>query len=145
MEWWQTLLAVVGGLLLVWAVGLAMLWRARPEDLTVREALRLLPDLVRLVRRLAADRSLPRGVRIRLWLLLAYLLSPVDLVPDVVPVLGYADDVVVVALALRSVVRRAGSDALAAAWPGGPAGMAVVLRLAGLPAGSGPEVGTDRA
>ncbi|WP_116453051.1 DUF1232 domain-containing protein [Blastococcus litoris] len=145
MDWWQTLLAVVGGLLLVWAAGLALLWRARPEDLTVREALRLLPDLVRLVRRLAADPSLPRGVRIRLWLLLAYLLSPVDLVPDVVPVLGYADDVVVVALALRSVVRRAGSDALAAAWPGGPAGLAVVLRLAGLPAGSGPEIGPDRA
>jgi uncharacterized membrane protein YkvA (DUF1232 family) len=97
------------------------------------------------VRRLAADRSLPRGVRVRLWLLLAYLLSPVDLVPDVVPVLGYADDVVVVALALRSVVRRAGGDALAAAWPGGPAGLAVVQRLAGLPAASGPDVRPGRA
>ncbi|TFV63223.1 UNVERIFIED_ORG: DUF1232 domain-containing protein [Bacillus sp. AZ43] len=131
MEWWQTLLAVAGGLLLLWAVLLALLWRARPEDLTVREALRLLPDLVRLVRRLAADRSLPRGVRVRLWLLLAYLLSPVDLVPDVVPVLGHADDVVVVALALRSVVRTAGRDAVARAWPGGAAGLSVVLRLAG--------------
>ena len=139
MDWWQTLLAVGAGVLLLWAVLLGLLWRARPEDLTVREALRLLPDLVRLVRRLAADRSLPRGVRVRLWLLLAYLLSPVDLVPDVVPVLGYADDVVVVALALRSVVRRAGGDALAGAWPGGPAGLAVVQRLAGLPA-SGPDV-----
>ena len=145
MDWWQTLLAVVGGVLLLWAVVLVLLWRARPEDLTVREALRLLPDLVRLVRRLAADRSLPRGVRIRLWLLLAYLLSPVDLVPDVVPVLGYADDVVVVALALRSVVRRAGGDALAGAWPGGPAGLAVVQRLAGLPTTSGPDVRPGRA
>ena len=144
MDWWQTLLAVVGGVLLLWAVGLLLLWRARPEDLTVREALRLLPDLVRLVRRLAADRSLPRGVRVRLWLLLAYLLSPIDLVPDVVPVLGYADDVVVVALALRSVVRRAGDDALAAAWPGGPAGLTVVRRLAGLPSVSGPDVGPRR-
>lgn len=144
MDWWQTLLAVLGGLLLLWAVGLLLLWRSRPEDLTVREALRLLPDLVRLVRRLAVDRSLPRGVRIRLWLLLAYLLSPVDLVPDVVPVLGYADDVVVVALALRSVVRRAGGDALTAAWPGGTAGLAVVQRLAGLPVGSGPDVGPRR-
>jgi uncharacterized membrane protein YkvA (DUF1232 family) len=131
VDWWQTVLAVVGGVLLLWAVLLALLWRARPEDLTVREALRLLPDLVRLVRRLAADRSLPRGVRIRLWLLLGYLLSPVDLVPDVVPVLGYADDVVVVALALRSVVRSAGRDAVTRAWPGRAAGLAVVLRLAG--------------
>jgi uncharacterized membrane protein YkvA (DUF1232 family) len=134
MDWLEVLLAVVGGLLLFWGVLLALLWRARPPQLTVREALRLLPDLVRLVRRLAADRSLPRGVRVRLWLLLGYLLSPVDLVPDVVPVLGCADDVVVVALALRSVARTTGSDALTRAWPGGPAGLAVALRLAGLSA-----------
>ena len=132
MEWWTTVLAVLGGLLSVWALLVAVLWRSRPEDLTVREALRLLPDLVRLVRRLAGDRGLPRGVRVRLWLLLVYLLSPVDLVPDVVPVLGYADDVVVVALALRAVVRRAGADAIARSWPGSPAGLAVVLRLAGV-------------
>ncbi len=125
--------AAVGGLLLLWCVLLLLLWRVRPPDLTVREALRLLPDLVRLVRRLAADRSLSRGVRVRLWLLLAYLLSPVDLVPDVIPVLGYADDVVVVALALRSVVRASGAPAVRRAWPGGPAGLAVVCRLAGLP------------
>ena len=127
------LTAVVGGLLLLWGVLLLLLWWARPPDLTVREALRLLPALVRMVRRLAADRSVPRGVRVRLWLLLAYLLSPVDLVPDVVPVLGYADDVVVVALALRSVVRASGAAAVRRAWPGGPAGLAVVSRLAGLP------------
>jgi uncharacterized membrane protein YkvA (DUF1232 family) len=132
MEWWTTLLAVAGGLLVVWLLLLVVLWRFRPEDLTVREALRLLPDLVRLVRRLAADPAVPRGVRLRLWLLLAYLLSPVDLVPDVVPVLGYADDVVVVALALRAVVRRAGVDTIGRAWPGSPAGLAVVLRLAGV-------------
>ncbi|MGY1635951.1 DUF1232 domain-containing protein [Geodermatophilus sp. SYSU D00742] len=133
MDWWEGLVAAVGGLLLLWVVLLLVLWRARPPDLTVREALRLLPDLVRLVRRLAADRSLPRGVRWRLWALLAYLLSPVDLVPDVVPVLGYADDVVVVALALRWVVRGAGAAALDRAWPGSPVGLTVVRRLAGLP------------
>jgi uncharacterized membrane protein YkvA (DUF1232 family) len=133
VDWWGVLAAVVGGLLLLWGVLLLLLWRARPPDLTVREALRLLPDLVRMVRRLAADHTVPRGVRVRLWLLLAYLLSPVDLVPDVVPVLGYADDVVVVALALRSVVRVSGAAAVRRAWPGGPAGLAVVSRLAGLP------------
>jgi len=132
VDWWRLLLAVGGGLLVLWLVLLALLWRARPAELTAREALRLLPDLVRLVRRLAADRSLPRGVRVRLWLLLAYLVSPLDLIPDVVPVLGHADDVVVVALALRSVVRVAGAPAVQRAWPGGPAGLAVVRRLAGL-------------
>ena len=139
MEWWRPLLAVVGGFLLVWLVLLAALWSTRPDGLTVRDGLRLLPDVVRLVRRLAADRTLPTGVRVRLWLLLAYLLSPVDLVPDVVPVLGQADDVVVVAWALRSVVRRAGDDALVRHWPGEPAGLQVVRRLAGLsPGAAGP-------
>ena len=75
----------------------------------------------------------------RLGLLLGYLLCPVDLVPDVIPVLGYADDVVVVAWALRSVVRRAGGEALTRHWPGEPAGLAVVRRLAGLRAGAPPR------
>jgi uncharacterized membrane protein YkvA (DUF1232 family) len=133
VEWVRTLGIVVGSLLLLWLLLLAALWRARPDDLTARGALRLLPDVLRLVRRLAADRALPRAVRIRLWLLLAYLVSPLDLVPDFIQVIGYADDVVVVAWALRSVVRRAGREALARHWPGEPAGLAAVGRLAGLP------------
>ena len=129
---WETALLVTGSLLALWLVGLAVLWLRRPDDLTVRDAVRLVPDVVRLVRRLAADPTLPRSVRVRLWLLLGYLLSPIDLVPDVVPVLGYADDVVVVAWALRSVVRRAGVDAVDRHWPGSPAGLVVVHRLAGV-------------
>jgi uncharacterized membrane protein YkvA (DUF1232 family) len=132
VDWLRIALAVVGGLLLVWLALLGWLWLARPADLTLRAALRLVPDLVRLVRRLAADPTLPRGIRIRLALLLGYLLLPIDLVPDVVPVLGWADDVVVVAWALRAVVRRAGPEALERHWPGDEAGRDVVLRLAGL-------------
>jgi uncharacterized membrane protein YkvA (DUF1232 family) len=132
VNWWQVLLSVAGGLVVLWLVMLAVLWRVRPDGMTTSAALRLLPDLVRLVRRLAADGTLPRGVRVRLWLLLAYLLMPIDLVPDFVPVLGYADDAVVVALALRSVVRRAGAEALTRHWPGDPAGLEVVSRLAGV-------------
>jgi uncharacterized membrane protein YkvA (DUF1232 family) len=86
--------------------------------------------VVRLLRRLAADSTLPRGVRIRLWLLLAYLAMPFDLVPDAIPVLGYADDAIVVAVGLRSVTRRAGPAALERHWPGTPDGLAAVRRLA---------------
>ena len=136
MEWLGTLAAGAGGVVLLWGALLLLVWRSR--SLAPREALRLLPDLVRLVRRLAADRSLPRGVRIRLWLLLAYPLSPLDLVPDVIPLLGQADDVVLVAWTLRSVARRAGSDALARHWPGEPGGLALVSRLAGLPPADAP-------
>lgn len=127
-----TLAALAGGVLLLWLVLVAALWVRRPDELTVREALRLLPDVLRLVRRLAADRGLPLSVRVRLWLLVGYLLSPVDLVPDVLPVVGYADDAVLVAWVLRSVVRRAGDAALTRHWPGTPAGLAVVRRLAGV-------------
>jgi len=121
---------IAAGLALAYAALLGALWAVRPRGASLPEALRLLPDLLRLVRRLAGDASLPRGVRVRLWLLLAYLAFPLDLVPDVVPVLGYADDAIVVALVLRAVVRRAGPGALARHWPGTPAGLAAVQRLA---------------
>jgi uncharacterized membrane protein YkvA (DUF1232 family) len=94
--------------------------------------LRLLPDLLRLLRRLAGDVDLPLGVRIRLWLLLAYLVVPIDLIPDFIPVVGYADDAIIVALALRSVARRAGPQALERHWPGTPGGLAAVMRAAGI-------------
>jgi uncharacterized membrane protein YkvA (DUF1232 family) len=96
---------------------------------------RLLPDVVRLLKRLAADRSTPRAVRIALVLLFVYLASPIDLVPDFIPVLGYADDAVVVVLVLRYVTRKAGAQALDRNWPGTPEGLAAVRTLCRLPAG----------
>jgi len=63
-----------------------------------------------------------------------YFASPIDLVPDFIPVLGYADDALVVALVLRSVVRRAGPAPLARHWPGTPEGVRLIQQLAGLPA-----------
>lgn len=107
-----------------------MLWWRRPEALTAREAVRLLPDLLTLLRRLATDPTLPEGVRIRLGLLLAYLAFPVDLVPDSIPVIGYADDAIVVLLTLRAVIRRAGVPALEAHWPGFKEGLSTLLLLA---------------
>jgi len=132
--WAWSLVGVLAGLLLLWALLVAVLWASKPDEVRLRELLRLLPDVLRLVRRLAADGSLPRGVRVRLWLLLAYLALPIDLVPDFIPVLGYADDAIAVALVLRSVVRRAGTEAVTRQWPGTPDGLAALRRLARLPA-----------
>lgn len=136
MPWWQPLIAVAGGLVLTYAVLLALLWRyaqSHPETVGLRDALRLVPDLLRVVRRLAADSSVPRGVRVKLVLLLIYLASPIDLVPDFIPVIGFADDVVIVALVLRSLLRSAGPGPLRRHWPGTPAGLEILERLAGLP------------
>jgi uncharacterized membrane protein YkvA (DUF1232 family) len=130
--WWDLIIGIVTALLLVWLALILALFVARPRGGQLREALRLLPDVFRLVRRLAADNTLPRGVRIRLGLLLAYLAFPIDLIPDFIPVLGYADDAIVVTAVLRGVVRRAGLDAVRAHWPGTDDGFAAVLRLTGV-------------
>lgn len=131
--WWDLLIGVALGALVVWVALIVALVILRPRDGMLREALRLLPDVLRLIRRLAGDKTLPRGVRIRLGLLLAYLALPIDLVPDVVPVLGYADDAIIVTAVLRSVVRHAGLDAVRRHWPGTDDGFTVLCRLTGLP------------
>ena len=132
---WAAVAGIIVGLVLIWIVlaGLLLVLGRRYGTPSLGEILRLLPDVVRLLKRLATDKTLPGGVRIRLWLLLAYLAMPIDLIPDFVPVIGYADDAIIVALALRSVARRAGRTAIAAHWPGTEAGLNAVLRAVGLP------------
>ncbi|WP_093414929.1 YkvA family protein [Saccharopolyspora flava] len=126
------LVGLAAGLLLAWLALVVVLLVMCPRKGMLTEALRLLPDTLRLLRRLAADPGMPRGVRFRLGALLAYLALPFDLVPDFVPVLGYADDAIVVVAVLRSVVRRAGSEAVQRHWPGTDEGFAALSRLAGL-------------
>jgi uncharacterized membrane protein YkvA (DUF1232 family) len=110
----------------------AALLAARPKGNLLGEAVRLLPDLLRLLRRMAGDSRLPRAARVRLALLLGYLAFPIDLVPDFVPVLGYADDAIIVSLVLRSVVRRAGAPVVRHHWPGTDDGLAALARVTGL-------------
>jgi uncharacterized membrane protein YkvA (DUF1232 family) len=119
-------------LVLAWVALVVALVIARPRGELLREALRILPDVLRLIRRLAADKTLPAGVRVRLVLLLIYLAIPIDPIPDFIPVLGYADDAIVVTVVLRSVVRHAGLDAVRAHWPGSDDGFAALTRLTGL-------------
>ena len=120
------------GLALTYLVLLGALLVARPKGKLLGEAIRLLPDLLRLLQRVARDPNVPRGARVRLWLLLGYLAIPIDLVPDFVPVLGYADDAIIVSLVLRSVARRAGAPVVRRHWPGTDDGLAALGRLTGL-------------
>lgn len=130
--WWQLLISIGAALLLIWLALLIALLLAKPNKAQLKEALRLLPDLLRLLRRLAGDPTLPRGVRLRLGLLLAYLAVPFDLIPDFIPILGYADDAIIATAVLRSTVRRAGLDAVRRHWPGTDDGFAALSRLTGL-------------
>ena len=68
-------------------------------------------------------------MRARVWFLLLWMASPIDAIPDVIPVIGLADDVILTYLVLRSVVRAAGEDVLERHWPGTPEGLAVIERL----------------
>ena len=70
MTGWSLLFALVGGLAVLWLGLVLALWVTRPDARRLSEPLCLLPDLLRLLARLARDRALPRGVRVRLWLLL---------------------------------------------------------------------------
>jgi uncharacterized membrane protein YkvA (DUF1232 family) len=133
--WLDLLIGVAAALLVTWLVLLVGLALLRPKGGLLAEALRLLPDVLRLIRRLAGDKTLPRGVRIRLAFLLIYLASPIDLIPDFIPVLGYADDAIIVTAVLRSVVRRAGLGAVRGHWPGTDDGFAVLTRLTRLTGG----------
>jgi uncharacterized membrane protein YkvA (DUF1232 family) len=132
---WPFVLAAAGGLVAVWAAFLVALYvvaRREDDQSRFRDLLRLAPNVLRLFRGLASDPQLPRGVKWRLGGVLAYLLLPIDLVPDFIPVIGYADDAVVVALGLRWVVRAVGPDALDRHWTGTPSGLALIKRVAGL-------------
>ena len=133
----MTLVVSIGvGFAVAYVALLAALLVARPKGNLLGEAMRLLPDLLRLLRRLAADSNVPRAARVRLSLLLGYLAMPFDLVPDFVPVLGYADDAIIVSLVLRSVVRRAGAPLVRSHWPGTDDGLAALARLTGTQLGT---------
>ena len=127
--WLDVIISVTAALVLSWLALILSLAIRRPKGNLLKEALRLLPDLLRLLKRLTADRTLPTGVRVLVALLVVYLALPIDIIPDFVPVLGYADDAIIVVLVLRSVCRRIRIGELRAAWPGTDEGFAALCRL----------------
>jgi uncharacterized membrane protein YkvA (DUF1232 family) len=126
-------LAIVLGVLVAWTVAVLLVWRAAPGRTTVLDAVRLLPDVLRLAARLARDPATPPSCRVALAGLAIWIASPIDLIPEFVPVIGPLDDIVVAAIVLRWVGRRVGDDALRGHWPGSPDGFELVLRLLGRP------------
>jgi uncharacterized membrane protein YkvA (DUF1232 family) len=95
-----------------------------------RDIARFIPDCVVLFKRLLRDPRVPRRAKIALALLIPYLASPIDLIPDFIPVLGQLDDALIVVGVFGYVARRAGRDVVSELWPGSEAGLRVVLALA---------------
>ena len=126
-----TVVAIVVGLFVLWALLLMLFWALRPKGVPLRVLLGLVPDVVRLLRSVIADRSAPLDVRLVLIGLLAWILSPIDLIPEFIPVLGPLDDVVVAVVAMRYVRRRVGVEDLRQRWSGTPEGFALLLRIIG--------------
>jgi uncharacterized membrane protein YkvA (DUF1232 family) len=117
--------AVAAGIWLVVVIGLLLVGRRTHA----RELAMLVPNLVRLFRGLLGDRRIPRRTR---WLLLAgvaWFASPIDLIPEFIPVLGPLDDAIVAAMILRHIVKVAGPQVVGDHWPGDPATLERIMRL----------------
>jgi len=99
-----------------WAL-LLLLARRLPPGL-LRDLASFVPDCVTTIRRLRADPRVPRRAKVAVALAGLWLLCPIDLLPEFLPVIGPLDDVAVVALALRYAARQVPREVLVAAWPG---------------------------
>lgn len=128
-DWLRGLAVLIAVVVAIWLVLVALIWLHRPSRHLAGAALRLLPDVLVMLRALVADPATPRRERWLLIGLFAWLASPVDLLPEFLPGIGPLDDIVVAALVLRWVVRRLGRDYLRAHWPGSDHGFALVERL----------------
>ncbi|MEY2404380.1 MAG: hypothetical protein QOD38_1931 [Acidimicrobiaceae bacterium] len=125
-QWIRWLIIGFAVLASSWTV-LVVLARRLPPG-TLKELAGFLPNCVTMIRRLRKHPSVPRRAKVALAFAGLWVLSPIDLIPEFLPVIGPLDDVVVFALALRYAARRVPRDVILAAWPGDPA---VIQRLLG--------------
>jgi uncharacterized membrane protein YkvA (DUF1232 family) len=124
-------LSIVGlGLLALYLLFVVALFLTGRRD-SARALAGFVPDCLVLFGRLMGDPRVGRGHRLLVAGLVLYLASPIDLVPDFVPVAGQLDDAILVGVSLRLVLRASGPGLIEEHWPGSASSLAVVLRLAG--------------
>jgi len=129
-----TIIVAVTVVVGLWILAVAILWLHRPSRDLALPALRALPDIVRLARRLLSDPRTPRRHRAALVVLVVWLVSPIDLLPEFLPGIGPLDDIVAAAVILGWVGRQTGTARLRELWPGDAAGFTLVARMLRLPA-----------
>jgi len=120
--WLVALLVVVAVWLL--AIGALVLFGRRSA---ARELATFIPNVVSLFRGLIRDPRVPRGSKVWLGLAVAWVVSPIDLIPEFIPVAGPLDDAIVVAIVLRHVLRRTDRAVVAEYWRGDPATLDRIL------------------
>jgi uncharacterized membrane protein YkvA (DUF1232 family) len=96
----------------------------------VKVILRAVPDVARLIGRLVADPVLPRAAKIALGAAAVYLLSPIDLIPDFIPLVGYVDDLLLAAAVLDGILNWVDRRLVLKYWPGSPTSLDTVARTA---------------
>lgn len=125
MELWVWLAVGVAAVIASWT--LLVVLAARLPDGALKELAGFLPACLTTVRRLRADPRVPRRAKVAVAFAGLWVLSPIDLIPEFLPVIGPLDDVVVVGLALRYAARRVPRDVLSEAWAGNPASLRRLL------------------
>ena len=126
MRGWIISIAIAVGVLLASWTLLVVLARRLPPGL-LKDLVGFLPDCVTTAKRLRRDPRVPRRAKLAVGFAAVWVLSPIDLIPEFLPVIGPLDDIVVVALALRYAGRSIPRDVLFEAWPGNPALLSKVL------------------
>ncbi|HEV8561542.1 MAG TPA: DUF1232 domain-containing protein [Actinophytocola sp.] len=119
MPGWLTALVIAAGVIIASWLVLVVLARRLPPGLA-RDLAAFLPDCVTAARRLRRDPRVPRRAKIAVAFAAVWVLSPIDLIPEFLPVIGPLDDIIVVALMLRYAARSVPRDVLLEAWPGNP-------------------------
>ena len=126
----RTLLIALGIVVGVYAVGVVALMLAGRRT-AAREVAMLLPNLAVLFKGLIRDPRVPRGSKMLLVLGAVWIASPIDLIPEFLPVVGPLDDAVVASLVLRHLLKRAGPEVVREHWQGDPRTIGLILRAAG--------------
>ncbi len=121
------LIAVVCALA-VWLVAIGVLVAVGRRS-RARELASLIPNLVVLFRGLLGDPRVPRSSKVLLWFALGWLISPIDLIPEFIPVVGPLDDAIVAAFVLRQVLRRTDRAVLVDHWHGEPSTLDTIIRV----------------
>jgi uncharacterized membrane protein YkvA (DUF1232 family) len=127
----RTLIVALAVVLVLWAAAVIALIASGRKS-AAAELARLLPNLASLFRGLLRDPRVPRGSKLWLGVALVWIVSPIDLIPEFIPVAGPLDDAIVAALVLRHIVKRAGPTVIEEHWRGGPGTLRLILRAGGV-------------